>query len=113
MFIFRKKKDTEIKGSQTPACRSSSEVPSFSSIESSLARVIALENILVGSQKPPRQSMKSVEKRHFQVLLSEKVPFSEKANVNLTSDLPILSLFHQDKPQVIRNPSRMALQVHV
>jgi hypothetical protein len=81
MFIFRKKKDPHPKGSQTPAGRSSSELPSFNSVESSLARVIALENILVGGQKQTRQSSKTLEKRHIQVLTSEKVPFADKSNV--------------------------------
>ena len=89
MFIFRKKNKGENKkkgnGSQTPAVeRCNSEMPSRKSIESSLARVIALENILVGGSKQSKPGSKELEKKYLRVLLSDNLPFSEKTNVTYT-----------------------------
>lgn len=99
MFIFRKKKKGEkANGSQTPAVeRCSSEVPSRKSIESSLARVIALENILVGGSKQSKPNSKEIEKKYLRVLLSDNLPFSEKTNVTNTQIFHML-LSHTKLP---------------
>lgn len=84
MFIFRKKKQNA-SGSHTPAVeRCSSDMPSRKSIESSLARVIALENILVGGGKQSKLGVRENERKYLKVLISENLPFTERINVTLT-----------------------------
>ena len=51
------------------------------SLESSLARALALENMLVAGYRSNKQNSKTTEKKYFKILNNPKIKFSEKVNV--------------------------------
>ena len=75
MFIFKNKKKNQ------PVERSASEVVPKKSLESSLARALALENMLVAGYRSNKQNSKTTEKKYFKILNNPKIKFSEKVNV--------------------------------
>lgn len=64
--------------------RSCSDVQPKKSLESSLARALALENLLVAGYRNSKTNTKEAEKKYLKILTSPKVTFSEKVNVKAT-----------------------------
>ena len=95
MFIFKNKK----KANSSSVQLNINEGSPKKSIESSLARALALENMLVAGFNNKHQSSKETVKKYMKVLTSSKISFTEKVNVISYLDFPHPSIKQENQLQ--------------
>lgn len=131
MFIFKRQKKSKDKLPNEPPPknhinRSISDVTPKKSLESSLARALALENFLVVGNRNSKHNSKATERKYIKVLESPQVNFSEKVNVRhikifhivlsnkkISTSIKLLELFFQWSYEFINKKKFVLLLLEV
>ncbi|OMJ69799.1 hypothetical protein SteCoe_32384 [Stentor coeruleus] len=127
MFIFKRQKKSKDKlPPKNQINRSISDVTPKKSLESSLARALALENFLVVGNRNSKHNSKATEKKYIKVLESPQVNFSEKVSVRykkifhivlsnkkISSSIKLLELFFQWSYEFINKKKFVLLLLEV
>lgn len=89
MFIFKKRNTIDIPKKESNKITPTETAPK-KSLESSLARALALEDLLVSGNLMTKQISKVDEKKYIKILSNNKIKFSDKVNVIFTKGFHLL-----------------------